>query len=162
MLIRLARCIEHSRIESSEERINVLVFAHGPLLVYALAAHGITFFYSFNARTLTHDHGSSIPPSMPPHRDAECQKEIESKTEEIRQKLPVAVVTENSSRIAHSAFSTQSSNVQSFTPSPTVNRWLVNVISAYSSLAAALAFLCQGPSPPSLASSLLLHKPATR
>ena len=34
-------CIEHSRIESLEEPVNFLVFAHGPLLAYASTAHGI-------------------------------------------------------------------------------------------------------------------------
>ena len=33
--------MEHSRIKSLDERVNVLVFAHGPLLAYASAAHGI-------------------------------------------------------------------------------------------------------------------------
>ena len=41
LLYRGVYCIEHSRIESLEERVNVLVFAHGPLLAYASTAHGI-------------------------------------------------------------------------------------------------------------------------
>jgi aldehyde:ferredoxin oxidoreductase len=41
--------VEHSRIKSLEERVNVLVFAHGPLLVYALTAHRIeAIFKTYN------------------------------------------------------------------------------------------------------------------
>jgi hypothetical protein len=36
-LINIQSCID----TTAETRINVLVFAHGPLLEYALAAHGI-------------------------------------------------------------------------------------------------------------------------
>lgn len=56
-------------------------------------------------------------------------------------------------------YSFQSSNLNSSAPSKIVNRCVENTMLSYSSLPAALAFLCHGPKPPWNASSRECQKP---
>ena len=51
LLYRGVYCVKHSRIESLEERVNILVFAHGLLLAYAYFTHLYLFNYLFPTTT---------------------------------------------------------------------------------------------------------------
>ena len=73
------------------------------------------------------------------------QPETRSISQERKKKCPIVPTLHS---LPPLTYSSQSSNLISSAPSTTVNLCVENRIDSYSVLPAALAFLCQGPTPP--------------